>query len=298
MMLEAPAEGLVRLSVPSLILTDPASEVAFSIRVGPTEALPRNSFIRIRGLPPTAALSQGHAIAPGAWAVPVAALDGLRIVVPTGLTGQFDVSVTLGTVDGAPSAEARTSLVVAPTRLGSREPPPPPEPPQPPAEPLVPQKPPARQPAETRPPPAPILPAIPKAAPAISAPLPSVPPPAPPQTVAAVPAAPPPTPPPASATPPPAPPVDERATTLLMRGKAMMFEGNVAAARLFFTRAAEAGLAEGALAMGGTYDENELRRINTQGVRPEPREARKWYEQAARLGSAEAAVRLRRLPPQ
>jgi len=31
------------------------------------DAVPRNSFVRVRGLPPTAALTEGYSIAPGSW---------------------------------------------------------------------------------------------------------------------------------------------------------------------------------------------------------------------------------------
>ena len=64
----SPAETL-HITVAQAILAQPASQAALPIRVGPTDALPKNSFVRVRGLPPTVSLSEGYATAPGAWAV-------------------------------------------------------------------------------------------------------------------------------------------------------------------------------------------------------------------------------------
>ena len=68
-----------------------------------------------------------------------------------------------------------------------------------------------------------------------------------------------------------------------------------ACARQYFQRAAEAGLAAGALRLAATYDPAELSRIQAQGVVPDRAEARKWYERARELGAPEAEERLARL---
>jgi hypothetical protein len=90
----------------------PSSETQLSIQVGPQGALPKNSFIRIRGLPAVVAISNGHAIAPGAWYVPLNGLQNLKIIVPVGVQGNSDVSISLVNVDGVVLAEARTLLMV------------------------------------------------------------------------------------------------------------------------------------------------------------------------------------------
>jgi TPR repeat protein len=72
-------------------------------------------------------------------------------------------------------------------------------------------------------------------------------------------------------------------------------QGNIGAARQFFMRAAEAGLALGAIRLAATFDPVELARLNVQGVRPDRDEARRWYERARELGAAEADERLARL---
>jgi TPR repeat protein len=64
---------------------------------------------------------------------------------------------------------------------------------------------------------------------------------------------------------------------------------------LFYQRAAEAGLALGAIRLAATFDPMELARLNVQGVRPDRDEARRWYERARELGAAEADERLARL---
>jgi TPR repeat protein len=83
---------------------------------------------------------------------------------------------------------------------------------------------------------------------------------------------------------------------MLAQGVKHLEQGNISAARMFFQRAAEAGLAAGALKMGSTYDPSELRRVESlAGVSADRNEARKWYERARDLGAREADERLSRL---
>ncbi len=60
-----------------------------------------------------AALSEGHSIAPGSWAVPISALPSLMITLPTTATGRSEISISLVAVDGTVLSEARSMLVVA-----------------------------------------------------------------------------------------------------------------------------------------------------------------------------------------
>jgi TPR repeat protein len=87
----------------------------------------------------------------------------------------------------------------------------------------------------------------------------------------------------------------EAGERLIARGEREMEQGGVAVARQFFLRAAQAGLARGALLLAATYDPRELTRSGVQGVQPNIAEARKWYEKARELGAPEAAERLARL---
>lgn len=87
----------------------------------------------------------------------------------------------------------------------------------------------------------------------------------------------------------------ERAVRLVKRGDEQLADGGIAQARLLYERAADAGLALGAMAMAATYDAAELDRLGVLGLKPDREAARRWYERARQLGAVEAEVRLRRL---
>ncbi|MEJ0076219.1 MAG: hypothetical protein WDO17_12355 [Alphaproteobacteria bacterium] len=79
---------------------------------------------------------------------------------------------------------------------------------------------------------------------------------------------------------------------LLKRGEALIGQGDIAAARLMLTRAAEAGEARAALILGATYDADMLHKLGVRGVAADAAKARAWYEKAAEYGSGEATRRL------
>jgi len=79
---------------------------------------------------------------------------------------------------------------------------------------------------------------------------------------------------------------------LLKRGKDLLDNGDLAAARLLLRRAAEAGSAEGALMLGTTFDPVALQRLGAIGARPDLAKARQWYQRAAELGSSAASQQL------
>jgi len=240
-----------RLTVASTILAEPASLAPFAVQVGPPEALPPNSFIRLRGLPPTVSLTEGHAIAPGSWAVPLIALGTLKANIPAGVSGRSEVIITLVGVDGSLLAEARTALVVGPAAM------------------LAPSQ---RAGAVV---------AEPKLGNSLTPPTP-------------VPAG---RPDRASTLRPPELSAEDRAHAerMMAQGERYLTQGNIAIARQFFQRAADAGLAQGALRLAATFDPAELDRLEAKGVVPDRAEARKWYERAKELGAPEAEERLARL---
>lgn len=252
---QAQADHKPRINIGKVVLVEPASETPMPIQIGPIDAIPRNSFVRIRGLPAAAVLSDGHSIAPGAWAIPLAVLPNLRISLPVGIAGKSEVTIALVQIDGTVLAEARSSLIIAAAAMIA------PEQQTPPRERSVASvgTPPA--PLEASPPPIPRPPA------------------------------------PAASSSEPTPPTEaqERAAVFLDRGRTQLEGGNVSAARLFFRRAADAGLAQGALSLAGTYDPDELARMRVAGVQPDLALAREWYEKARKLGATEAEERLRRL---
>jgi hypothetical protein len=108
------AEGKLRINIATAILTRSASEVAMPIRIEVSERLPPNSFVRVRGLPPSVSLTDGFAIGPGMWAVPLSGLASLKVNVPVGVSGQSDFLITLVDVEGTILAEATSTLVVGP----------------------------------------------------------------------------------------------------------------------------------------------------------------------------------------
>ena len=82
---------------------------------------------------------------------------------------------------------------------------------------------------------------------------------------------------------------------LLKRGKDAFSTGDLAAARLLLRRAAEAGSAEAALALGATFDPLVLRRLGAIGAAPDGAQARQWYQKAVALGSPTASQPLAQL---
>jgi Cu-Zn family superoxide dismutase len=107
------------ITIAPLTLAQPLSETRLSIRFGPKKLLPKNSSIRVRGLPMYAALSSGFAVAPGIWTVPLNAAEHLAIIMPSGGQGRSDLVISLVTVDGSVLAEARTVLVTAPASMAT-----------------------------------------------------------------------------------------------------------------------------------------------------------------------------------
>jgi hypothetical protein len=89
---------------------------------------------------------------------------------------------------------------------------------------------------------------------------------------------------------------EQQARLLMQKGDESLRSGKITAARLFYQRAAESGWAPAALALGGSYDADELARLHVLGgVQPNAAEAKKWYEMAKTLGAPEAGARLIRL---
>ena len=204
----------------------------------------------------------------------------------------------------APPAQGHVAIATPPqmpqTELAATTPPqaaegqvaatPPPKPEQP-AEPtasaqqLASLPPPNASPADIRPSPAPAI-NEPAPRPVESNP---APPPAPVQTAPAE------TAPPSAAK--PAIVLDQNEIdTLIRRGKNLLNDGDFAAARVLFERAANAGSADAALALGSTYDPNVIKRLGAIMVKSDVEKARQWYQLAVDRGSAAASLQLANLP--
>lgn len=240
---QSPGQPTISIAAVS---AEPAAQVPLRIQVA-EGSVPRSSFIRLKGLPSMAALSDGHSTAPGSWAIPLTALDGLKVTLPKQATGEFEVVVTLVNTDGSVLGEARAKLVIQGATAGT----------------------------------APVPQTGAKATVAVKTP---------PSTAAEGGVSPPP-----AAVPAMTAKARERALKLFREGNSHMAQGNVSAARLVYELAAEAGLASAAMALAGTYDGTELRKLNVLGVQPDPKAAKHWYEVARQLGESEAEQRLQRL---
>ena len=83
---------------------------------------------------------------------------------------------------------------------------------------------------------------------------------------------------------------------MMKNGAQLMTNGDIAAARMMFQRAAEAGEAMGAFALAETYDPSMLKKLGTRGgITSDIALAQNWYEKARDLGSTVAPERLKML---
>jgi hypothetical protein len=119
-----------QINVARTIVAEPASQALLGIEISPPETLPKKSFVSLRGLPPSISLTEGHAIGPGSWAVPLVALPTLKVNIPAGISGRADIVISLIGMDGRLLAEARSTLVVGPTGMSLFQEKGPGEPPQ------------------------------------------------------------------------------------------------------------------------------------------------------------------------
>jgi len=82
---------------------------------------------------------------------------------------------------------------------------------------------------------------------------------------------------------------------LLQQGEQFVASGDLVTARLVYRKAAEAGNAAAALALGATYDPVVLAKIGVRGMGADIEKARGWYEKAKEFGSPDAPRRLEML---
>ena len=234
----ARAEGTPFIKVAPAIFAQPASQIAMPIQLEPLSIVPRNSFIRLRGLPRSVSVTEGLAIGPGVWAVALLDLAKLNLNVPVDVSGRSNLLITLVDVEGTILAEAASALVVGPAVVLAAD-----------------QEPAAALSLDNTS--------------ALYRPAGHSPP-----------------------TPPLSDLSEAREERLLAVGERHLAQGNIAAARAFFRRAADAGLAVGATLLATTYDPVELQRLKVLGVVADPKEARKWYGRARELGAPDDPSRL------
>jgi hypothetical protein len=79
---------------------------------------------------------------------------------------------------------------------------------------------------------------------------------------------------------------------LIKQGEQFAAAGDLVSARVVLQRAAQAGDATAAMALGATYDPIVLAKIGVVGLSADVEQARSWYQKAESLGSSEATLRL------
>jgi hypothetical protein len=84
----------------------------------------------------------------------------------------------------------------------------------------------------------------------------------------------------------------DRVTDLMAHGRKMVDVGYLAGARAYYQRAAEAGSADAALALGATYDPSFVEEIGVHGAKPDPAAAKTWYDRAEALGIGDRQAKL------
>ena len=82
---------------------------------------------------------------------------------------------------------------------------------------------------------------------------------------------------------------------LVSRGDDFLKAGDIASARLYYERAADAGNGSAALRLGATFDPGFLASAGVRGTLGDPARAASWYTRARDLGEAAAAQRLKSL---
>jgi hypothetical protein len=81
-------------------------------------------------------------------------------------------------------------------------------------------------------------------------------------------------------------------TELLGHGDSLLRNGDVASARLFYERAADAGDGRAALRLGATFDPEFLGRLGLGKLQANSAEAQSWYSRARDLGTVDAERQL------
>jgi hypothetical protein len=110
----APSVKVLRITIAATIFAEPSSEVSVQARIDPLDGIPRGGFLLFRGLIAGISLSEGNAVADGAWIVPLARLSNLKVFVAPDVSGRCEISISLTGSDDTILSEARTTLIIGP----------------------------------------------------------------------------------------------------------------------------------------------------------------------------------------
>lgn len=204
----------VALGVPTVIAAEVGKETAFAITLDGDDRLPPRSIITIRGLPEGTTFSAGRPFGDTEWSLRPDETGDLRVMLPTGASGQRALSVAVVAADGSTIASTATRLDIA----------------------VDPRMALISRPGEAA-----------------------------------------------------------RIAELIEHGRKMVEVGYFPGARAYFQRAAEAGSAEAAFSVGSTFDPSFIEEIGAQGIKPDTKQARIWYERAKALGHKDADAQIRAL---
>ena len=115
----APASAQGRKPQPTLVVSSqlwlsPGSENPLEVKVVPSDAIPPQSVLVIRGVPAGIRFSEGRPFGPGVWVVPATRLTGLKLHTPPGTSSGGMLTVVLTTLEGTPVAEAQITVISLP----------------------------------------------------------------------------------------------------------------------------------------------------------------------------------------
>jgi hypothetical protein len=115
----APASAEGRKPQPTLVVSSqlwlsPGSENPLEVKVVPSDAIPPQSVIVIRGVPAGIRFSEGRPFGPGVWLVPATRLTGLKLHTPPDASSGGMMTVVLTTLEGTPVAEAQITVISVP----------------------------------------------------------------------------------------------------------------------------------------------------------------------------------------
>ena len=106
--------NVFRVTIASTIIAQPSSQVPVQVRIDPLDEIPGGSNLHFRGLTSGISLSEGNAVAGGAWIVPLARISDLKVFVAPDASGGREISISLVGLDETILAVVRTTLIIGP----------------------------------------------------------------------------------------------------------------------------------------------------------------------------------------
>jgi hypothetical protein len=107
-------QSAITISVASQLWLKPGEETPFEIRLIPVDAVPPQSVIVIRGVPPGMRFSEGRAFADRVWFLPAARLPNLKLQAPSDASSGGLMTISLTSLDGVAIAQAKVTVLSVP----------------------------------------------------------------------------------------------------------------------------------------------------------------------------------------